>query len=133
MPASRKILIADDDAGIRDLVRTYLDMEGYEMHMAHDGVEALAKVQQIRPDALILDINMPRMDGFAVLNIMRGMEFATMPVLVLTARHAADDVKRAMNAGAKDYLAKPFTRPQLLARMARMIRSPAPHRASAYI
>ena len=133
MTANRKVLIADDDPGIRDLVRTYLDMEGYEVHMAHDGVEALAKVQQIRPHAMILDINMPQMDGFAVLHIMRGMEDATMPVLVLTARHAADDVKRAMNAGARDYLAKPFTRPQLLARMARMLRLPAPQQAYAYI
>jgi two-component system OmpR family response regulator len=119
-------LVADDDAAIRDLIRIYLDGSGYEVHMARDGVEASMRAVELQPHAMILDINMPRMDGFGVLQTLRPSSSGrSLPILVLTARHAADDVRKAVSLGARDYLTKPFTRPQLLARVARLMRTPA--------
>src|SRR5690606_8419308 len=99
---------------------------GYEVHVARNGVEALQKAEELAPDGLILDINMPEVDGFGVLEALRGRSTRRLPVLMLTARHAGDDVRRAVSLGAKDYLAKPFNRDQLLARVARLVRPPPP-------
>jgi DNA-binding response OmpR family regulator len=122
MPSSARILVAEDDAGIRDIIRTRLQAAGYNVEVARNGIEALAKITASRPAAMILDINMPELDGFGVLESMAGHVVRT-PVLVLTARHAADDVRRAISLGAKDYLAKPFSESQLLARVARLLRA----------
>jgi DNA-binding response OmpR family regulator len=97
------------------------------VHTARDGIEAGWRIGELHPEAIILDINMPRMDGFAVLESLRpSADTRRIPVLVLTARHAADDVRRAVSLGAKDYLTKPFTKPQLIARVARLLRRPLP-------
>ena len=127
MLPSRRILIAEDDSGIRDLIRTRLNAVGYDTHTAKNGVEALLRIGELKPDALVLDINMPEMDGFGVLEVLKDSPIETrLPVLVLTARHAADDVRRAVGLGAKDYLTKPFNEAQLLARVARLLRPPIP-------
>jgi DNA-binding response OmpR family regulator len=123
-----RILVVDDDSGIRDLIRTYLNDADHYVQMAKDGIEAMAKVAERRPDAIVLDINMPNMDGFAMLEALR-LKFGHQhpPVLVLTARHSHDDVKRAVSLGAKDYLAKPFRKDQILLRVARLLhKAPAP-------
>ena len=126
-----RILVVDDDSGIRDLIRSYLSSTGHDAELAKDGREAMAKIVWRRPDALVLDINMPEMDGFAVLSALKSLFVADpLPVLVLTARHGHDDVKRAVSLGAKDYLTKPFRKDQLLARVARLLHK-APARASA--
>jgi DNA-binding response OmpR family regulator len=78
----------------------------------------------VRPDAIVLDINMPEMDGFEVLGALNSASTAMIPVLILTARHAVGDVQRAIGLGAKDYLAKPFSEAQLLARVRRLFRAP---------
>jgi DNA-binding response OmpR family regulator len=88
MPSSARILVAEDDAGIRDIIRTRLQAAGYNVEVARNGIEALAKITASRPAAMILDINMPELDGFGVLESMAGHVVRT-PVLVLTARHAA--------------------------------------------
>jgi DNA-binding response OmpR family regulator len=124
MSAKRRILVADDDSGIRDLIRTRLQLAGFEVHIARNGAEALSHAMAVRPDAMVLDINMPEMDGFEVLSAMRSASTTMVPVLVLTARHAASDVQRAIGLGAKDYLAKPFSEAQLLARVGRLLRAP---------
>jgi len=124
MPSDTRILVAEDDAGIRDIIRTRLQMAGYQVEIARNGVEALSKLQTWRPAAVILDINMPELDGFGVLEAL-GPRARETPILVLTARHAAEDVRRAIGLGAKDYLAKPFTESQLLARVARLLRARA--------
>jgi DNA-binding response OmpR family regulator len=127
MPMSdrSRILVAEDDAGVRDLIRARLTEAGWDVHTAHNGLEAIGRIRLLRPSALILDINMPLLDGFGVLEIIRADEaLRDIRVLVLTARHAADDVKRAMSLGAKDFLAKPFNDGQLLARVARLLRAP---------
>jgi two-component system OmpR family response regulator len=121
--------VAEDDLGVRDLIRTRLEMDGYDVHTAKTGVEALARVQELRPAALVLDIHMPELDGFGVLEKLQARG-NRIPVLVLTARHAGDDVRRAVTLGAKDYLTKPFNESQLLARVARLLRVPPPKLAA---
>lgn len=117
------ILVAEDDAEIRHLIRERLEGAGYETRLARTGPEAIAALHGWRFAALILDINMPAVDGFGVLEMKH--EFARFPpVLMLTARHAAADVQRAISLGAKDYLTKPFTEIQLLTRVARLVRPP---------
>jgi DNA-binding response OmpR family regulator len=120
----KRLLVAEDDHNVRELIRTRLTAAGFDVHTAHNGAEALSRVMSVRPDAMVLDINMPELDGFSVLEALkaRGHLF---PVLILTARHAADDVRRAVSLGAKDYLTKPFTEAQLMARVARLLRTPA--------
>ena len=127
MLAKPRILVAEDDSGIRDLLRGQLMRAGYEVHTVPNGVEGVQKFSTLRPDAMILDINMPQMDGFGVLEHLRPQLAAwRTPVLILTARHAAEDVRRAVGLGAKDYLTKPFSEGQLLARVARLLRPPIP-------
>lgn len=121
-----RILVAEDDGGARELVRTRLTAAGYDTHTAHNGLEAVQRTRALRPDGIVLDINMPGMDGFGVLDAIRSdPNLKHTRVLVLTARHAADDVKRAMSLGAKDFLTKPFNEQQLIARVARLLRAPA--------
>ena len=125
MSRKPRILVAEDDAGARDLVRTRLTAAGYDTHTAHNGLEAVQRARELRPDGIVLEINMPGMDGFGVLDAIRSdPNLKHTRVLVLTARHAGDDVKRAMSLGAKDFLTKPFNDQQLIARVARLLRAP---------
>jgi len=117
-----RIVVADDDAGIREIIRTRLQAAGYAVEIARTGYEALTKIETCRPAGVVLDINMPEMDGFGVLAALGPRN--RIPILVLTARHAAEDVRRAVDLGAKDYLAKPFTEAQLIARVSRLLRPP---------
>ena len=119
----RRILVAEDDQDVRELIRTRLTSAGFDVHTARNGIEALSRASTVKPDAMVLDINMPEVDGFSVLEALKVSGYV-FPVLVLTARHAADDVRRAIGLGAKDYLTKPFTEAQLQARVARLLRSP---------
>ena len=121
-----RILVADDDSGVRQLLRTYLESAGYEAHTANDGVEAMDRFLSLRPDAMVLDINLPELDGFGVLKLMAAApKDRRTAVLVLTARPGAADVKRAVKLGARDYLTKPFTEAQLRSRIARLLRPAA--------
>jgi CheY-like chemotaxis protein len=96
----KRIVVAEDDPGVLDLVITRLELEGYETFAARNGVEALEAVQSVDPDAVVLDIGLPGMDGFEVLKTLMAIErFQATPVLVLTARNAAGDVRRAMALG----------------------------------
>jgi DNA-binding response OmpR family regulator len=127
MSRNQRILVAEDDPGVRDLIRARLTNAGYDVHTAHNGREAVLRIRSLRPDALVLDINMPELDGFGVLELLAADEaLQRLPVLVLTARHTAEDVKRAVGLGAKDFLTKPFSDGQLLARVARLLRKPIP-------
>ncbi len=121
MSGKARVLIAEDDRSVCDLIRTHLQLSGYEVQIARDGVEALKQVRIAKPDAMILDINMPGIDGFGVLEQLRQISPVAIPVLVLTARHAGDDVRRAIALGARDFLAKPFSEGQLTARVARLL------------
>jgi two-component system OmpR family response regulator len=122
-----RILVVDDDPGIRDLVTTRLDMAGYQAFSARDGIQGLQRVSELRPSALILDINMPGLDGFGVLRALSEVRvLSKLPTMVLTARNRPDDVHEAISLGASDFLGKPFDDKQLLARVARLLRKRAP-------
>jgi two-component system OmpR family response regulator len=126
-----RILIAEDDELILDLLVTRLRIAGYHTTQEKDGAAALASILRAPPNACILDVNMPRMDGFEVLRRMRADPLAAhVPVLVLTARRAADDIRTAIRLGATDYLSKPFDDGQLLTRVSRLLRRRAPPEAA---
>jgi two-component system OmpR family response regulator len=120
------VLIVDDDEHIRDLLRTRLELDGLTTISANDGLEAMTALANHRPAAMLLDVSMPRMDGFQLLDALRRTRRTPPPTLMLTARNAAEDVQRAIAMGAKDYLSKPFDDQLLLRRVRRLLRAPAP-------
>ncbi len=115
-----KILIADDEAEIRDLLKLYLENEGYTVIEAADGVEAINLVNQQSPDLCILDIMMPKMDGYKVLRKIR--ETSNVPVMILSAKDADSEKILGLNLGADDYMAKPFNPLEAVARVNSNIR-----------
>ena len=119
--ARTRVLIVEDDPTTWDLITTRLDVAGYDTYFARDGFEGLARLHELRPSALILDLNMPRLDGFGLLRKMR-LEGLNTPTMVLTARNQPDDVQQAITLGARDFLAKPFKDEQLLQRVGRLLR-----------
>jgi two-component system OmpR family response regulator len=116
-----RILVVEDDQIILDLITTRLDIAGYDTYFARDGFEGLKRLHELRPSALVLDLNMPRLDGFGLLRKMR-QEALNVPTMVLTARNQPDDVRQAITLGARDFLAKPFKDEQLLQRVGRLLR-----------
>lgn len=123
----RRIFIAEDDRNLLELLITRLTLAGYETSFGRDGWEALEGIYSTRPAAIVLDINMPRLDGFGVLrHLKKSPDVANIPVMMLTARNAPHDVREALAHGASDYLAKPFKDAMLLARVARLLRARRP-------
>jgi DNA-binding response OmpR family regulator len=121
--SARTILVAEDDPEMRELVRVQLTAAGYEIIVVRNGEEALSRIRTFRPDAVVLDINLPDIDGYGVLEGIRATpDTAGLPILILSGRHAEDDVRRAILLGARDYVTKPFTSQQLLGRVARLFR-----------
>ena len=114
------VLIADDEAEIRDLLRLYLENSGYDVLEAADGLEALAILKKEHVDLAVLDVMMPRMNGLHVLKKIR--ETSNIPVLVFSAKDADSDKILGLNLGADDYLTKPFAMKELLARVRAMTR-----------
>ena len=117
---ARRILIADDDTNIRDLIKIYLLKEGFEVFEAVDGAEAIVKAQQCHPDILVLDIMMPVLDGIEVCRQIR--RFSKLPIIMLTARADDDDRIIGLETGADDYVAKPFNPRELVARINAVLR-----------
>src|SRR5690349_9235469 len=111
-----RILVVDDELEVRDALRLALELEDYEVVDAADGVDALGTLEDTRVDALLLDVSMPRMDGLEVCRRLRA-DGSRVPILMLTAREAVDDRVEGLEAGADDYLAKPFALRELLARL----------------
>jgi two-component system response regulator MprA len=116
-----RILVVDDDRAVRDSLRRSLEFNGYEVALANDGVEALARINGLAPDALIVDVMMPRLDGIETTRALRAAG-NDLPILVLTARDSVGDRVDGLDAGADDYLAKPFALEELLARLRAMLR-----------
>src|ERR1700682_4009918 len=120
---SATILVVDDDPQIRRVMRATLTAQGYTIVEARDGQEALEKLRSERPDLVLLDMNMPVMDGLeACREIRRDSE---VPVIMLTVRSAEKDKVRALDAGADDYVVKPFGIQELLARVRALLRRAA--------
>ena len=112
--AQGTILVAEDDRGVRDAVERALTFEGYEVLTAHDGAEALSAVMNHNPDAIVLDVMMPHIDGLEACRRLRARGDGT-PILILTARHEVSDRVAGLDAGADDYMVKPFALEELLA------------------
>jgi two-component system response regulator MprA len=122
---SGRILIADDDRAIRESLSRALTLEGYEVVQAHDGAVALQLIQERQPDVAVLDVMMPNLDGLTVCRVLRA-ERNRIPVLMLTARTETPDRVAGLDAGADDYLPKPFDLDELLARLRALLRRARP-------
>ncbi|WP_144127716.1 response regulator transcription factor [Catellatospora sichuanensis] len=116
-----RILVADDDTAVRDSLARSLRFEGYAVDVSADGAEALASMLVAEPDALVLDVMMPGVDGLDVCRSLRGRGIV-VPVLMLTARDSVGDRVAGLDAGADDYLVKPFALQELLARLRALLR-----------
>ena len=120
-----RILVVDDEPQIRRIMRTTLTSAGYEIDDARNGEEALEKVRAFRPDLVLLDMNMPGMDGLETCRAIRSG--STVAIIMLTVRDSEQDKVQALDAGADDFVTKPFGTPELMARIrAAMRRLPAP-------
>ncbi len=122
---SGRILLADDDRAIRESLSRALGLQGYEVLQAPDGAAALTTVEKERPDAAILDVMMPNVDGLTVCRVLRA-ERNRLPILMLTARTETADRVAGLDAGADDYLAKPFELDELFARVRALLRRAKP-------
>jgi two-component system response regulator MprA len=119
--ASARVLVVDDEPAVREALARSLAFEGYEVAEAADGVAALEQVERTRPDLVVLDVLMPRMDGLTACRRLRATGSA-VPVLMLTARGMVGDRVTGLDAGADDYLVKPFELDELLARVRALLR-----------
>ena len=114
-------MVVDDERAVRDSLRRALELEGYEIELADDGLAALAALEGDEPDAMILDVLMPGLDGLEVARRVR-REGSRLPILMLTARVEVDDRVAGLDAGADDYVTKPFALDELLARVRALLR-----------
>jgi DNA-binding response OmpR family regulator len=119
--AKTKILIVDDDRKIVDLVRAYLEKDGYQVLASYDGWQALELARQKRPDLIVLDLMLPGVDGLDVCRILRG-EGNKVPIIMLTAKTTEADKLIGLDLGADDYVTKPFSPRELLARVRAVLR-----------
>lgn len=120
-----RILIAEDDRGVRQSLERALRFEGYDVEIANDGSEALESLGSSEPDLVLLDVMMPHIDGLTVCRRLRASG-NSVPVLMLTARHEVRDRVAGLDAGADDYLVKPFALEELLARIRALLRRNVP-------
>ena len=124
---SARVLVVDDDRSVRESLRRSLEFNGYDVSLAGDGAEALASIAGQVPDALVIDVMMPRLDGIETTRALRTAG-NDLPILVLTARDSVGDRVDGLDAGADDYLTKPFALEELLARLRALLRRVAPGR-----
>jgi two-component system response regulator MprA len=116
-----RVLVVDDDRAVRESLRRSLEFNGYTVSLASDGAEALASIAGSLPDALVIDVMMPRLDGIETTRALRTAG-NDIPILVLTARDSVGDRVEGLDAGADDYLTKPFALEELLARLRALLR-----------
>ncbi|MEU7165759.1 response regulator transcription factor [Streptomyces morookaense] len=116
-----RVLVVDDEASLADLLRLALRYEGWDVHTAADGVEAVRRAREFRPDAVVLDVMLPDMDGLAVLARLR-RELPDVPVLFLTAKDSVEDRIAGLTAGGDDYVTKPFSLEEVVARLRGLLR-----------
>ncbi|MBC7551002.1 MAG: response regulator transcription factor [Cellulomonas sp.] len=123
--AKPRVLVVDDDRAVRESLRRSLEFNGYDVRLASDGAEALAGIAGVAPDVVVMDVMMPRLDGLEATRALRSAG-NHVPIIVLTARDAVGDRVEGLDAGADDYLAKPFALPELLARLRALLRRVVP-------
>lgn len=120
-----RVLVVDDDKAVRESLRRSLEFNGYDVSLATDGAEALAVIAANTPDVVVMDVMMPRLDGLEATKALRSAG-NDLPILVLTARDAVGDRVEGLDAGADDYLTKPFALQELLARLRALLRRVVP-------
>ena len=123
--AQHRVLVVDDDRAVRESLRRSLVFNGYDVHLAGDGAEALAGIGAVAPDVVVMDVMMPKLDGLEATRALRAAG-NDVPILVLTARDAVGDRVEGLDAGADDYLTKPFALEELLARLRALLRRVTP-------
>jgi DNA-binding response OmpR family regulator len=126
--ATGRVLVVEDDAEIADVLRRSLRQEGYEVKTSADGIDALDVANGFVPDLVVLDLGLPRLDGIEVCKRLRAE--GDVPILMLTARAEIEDRVDGLDSGADDYLAKPFERQELLARIRALLRRRPPRGAA---
>ncbi|MEX2194834.1 MAG: response regulator transcription factor [Thermoleophilaceae bacterium] len=131
MSGKARVLVVEDDADIAEALRRSLRLEGYDVRLAGDGVAALEESSLFEPDAVVLDLGLPRLDGVEVCRRLRD-DGGDVPILMLTARDGVDERVEGLDSGADDYLVKPFERQELLARLRALLRR-RPPRGSGFL
>ena len=126
-----RVLVVEDDEDIALVLQRALRMEGYEVRVAADGEAALDEAMRFHPDLVVLDLGLPKLDGMEVAKRLRGAD--DVPILMLTARDALDSRVEGLDAGADDYLVKPFERPELLARLRALLRRRPPRGSASLV
>jgi two-component system, OmpR family, response regulator MprA len=124
-PTHDRVLVVDDDRAIRESLARALELDGYEVSLASDGAAALATIRESRPDVAVVDVMMPNIDGLTVCRVLRA-EKDRLPILMLTARTETSDRVAGLDAGADDYLPKPFELDELMARLRALLRRSRP-------
>jgi DNA-binding response OmpR family regulator len=131
MAGSARVLVVEDDVDIAGVLRRSLDKEGYDVRVAGDGEAALNQAAVFEPDAVVLDLGLPKLDGVEVCRRLRAD--GDVPILVLTARDALESRVQGLDSGADDYLVKPFEREELLARMRALLRRRPPRGSASLV
>jgi DNA-binding response OmpR family regulator len=126
-----RVLVVEDDTEIADVLRRSLRIEGYDVKVSGDGPHALDQAGVFEPDAVVLDLGLPGMDGIDVARRLR--EEGDVPILILTARDALDSRVEGLDSGADDYLVKPFEREELLARLRALLRRRPPRGSASLV
>ncbi len=127
-PSGYRVLVVDDERALAELVGSYLDRDGFEVSLAHDGQQAIERARQVDPDVMVLDLGLPIIDGVEVCRVVR--TFSDCYIVMLTARTEEIDKLIGLSVGADDYLTKPFSPRELLARIHVMLRRPRASTAS---
>lgn len=122
LPSRRRALVIDDEEALATLIADYLERDGFEVHLAHDGLEGLEAARSIDPDVVVLDLGLPGIDGVEVCRQLRS--FSDCYVIMLTARSEEVDTLIGLSVGADDYMTKPFSPRELLARISALLRRP---------
>lgn len=116
-----RVLAIDDSRTIREMLRSALTRGGFEVYVAEDGVDGIEQLPEVKPDVVITDINMPRLDGFGVIESIRAQrDFAGLPILVLTTESARELKERARSSGATGWIVKPFDDTRLIGTIRRV-------------
>lgn len=122
LPAAKKVLVIEDDAAISGMLEVRLSSVGYEVLVAGDGEAGLIGCVEFRPDLILLDVNLPKIDGFSVAKRLKGADaLKNVPIIFLTARDRPGDMIEGIQAGAKHYVTKPFDMDQLLKKVRKLV------------
>lgn len=121
-----RILLVEDEANLRELVGARLEQSGYQVVTAADGYEALSKARESEPNLIILDLMIPKMDGYTVCRLLRFGRNDPVPIIMFTARSSPDDVRRGLDSGADAYVVKPFEPALLLGKIEELLKARKP-------